>query len=337
MSRNILIDLLRIILLAWIVLFHYTVHYNNVYGTDLTFPFTFENGGTVGVAIFFIISGFFAAASLFRPEGHSPRLFGRYCLRRFMRFWPLYIICCVAIVGSQFFISSGERDCTPLQFIQNLLIFPIGKGARHVDGAHWFLETLLLIQFICALALLAPPKKRLNILMILVGINAISSLLFIATDIKIFDRAAKILGGRHYLWCVFIGIVTALLLEKGPKILTGYKDRANRPLICAIILALVLWCAVFARLGSIWFPIYTAMFIAALIVRPKMPARIATFIGALAGITLAWYLVHQNMGYALIGTFVPRGTTPGAAALIACALTLAVAWACTRLERLLRK
>lgn len=72
MSRNILIDLLRIILLAWIVLFHYTVHYNKVYGVDLPFRFTFENGGTVGVAIFFIISGFFAATSLLRQADHGP-------------------------------------------------------------------------------------------------------------------------------------------------------------------------------------------------------------------------------------------------------------------------
>jgi len=337
LSRNILIDLLRIILLAWIVLFHYTVHYNKVYGVDLPFRFTFENGGTVGVAIFFIISGFFAATSLLRQADHGPRQFGRYCLRRYMRFWPLFIICCVAIVGSQFFISAGERDCTPLQFIQNLLIFPIGKGARHVDGAHWFLETLLLIQFIFALALLAPPKKRLNILMIIVGINAACSLLYIATDIKIFDRIAKILGNRHYIWCVFIGIVTALLIEKGPKLLADYKNRANRPLLCALFMALVLWCAVYAKLGSIWFPVYTALFIAAIIIRPAMPAKIATFIGAVAGVTLAWYLVHQNMGYALIGTLVPRGTNPEVAVILACAVTLAVAWACTRLDKLLHK
>lgn len=147
--------------------------------------------------------------------------------------------------------------------------------------------------------------------MIIVGINAACSLLYIATDIKIFDRIAKILGNRHYIWCVFIGIVTALLIEKGPKLLADYKNRANRPLLCALILALALWCAVYAKLGSIWFPVYTALFIAAIIIRPAMPAKIATFIGAVAGVTLAWYLVHQNMGYALIGTLVtwnkPRG------------------------------
>ena len=68
-----------------------------------------------------------------------------------------------------------------------------------------------------------------------------------------------------------------------------------------------------------------------------MPAKIATFIGAVAGVTLAWYLVHQNMGYALIGTLVPRGTNPEVAVILACAVTLAVAWACTRLDKLLHK
>ena len=68
-----------------------------------------------------------------------------------------------------------------------------------------------------------------------------------------------------------------------------------------------------------------------------MPAKIATFIGAVAGVTLAWYLVHQNMGYALIGTLVHVEQTPRSPVILACAVTLAVAWACTRLDKLLHK
>lgn len=328
MQRNILVDLLRIILLAWIVLFHYTVRYNDIYADTLPFPVTFENGGTVGVALFFVMSGFFMAPSLLRSDKRGPRTFASYCARRFLRFWPLYIICCVAIVGVQFFLPHDPRHCTPIQLVQNLLIFPVWKGTRHVDGAHWFLETLLLIQFICALALLAPRGKRLHVLMVIIGINALCSLLFAATDIKVFDRIAKIIGGRHYIWCVFIGMVLCLLFERGQR---GGIPR--RPLVAAGILAGALWIAVGAKLGSIWFAVYTALFICAIMWRPQIPARIATFVSAAAGVMLAWYLVHQNIGYGIIRALANGGTDLWLVIAAACAATFALALLCSRLER----
>ncbi len=334
MQRNILVDLLRILLLAWIVLFHYTVRYNEIYADTLTFPFTFENGGTVGVALFFIISGFFMAPSLFRSESRGAATFASYCGQRFMRFWPLYIICCIAIVGSQQFLSAGFRDCTLGQFFQNLFIFKL--GSQRVDGAHWFLETLLVIQFLFALALFVPRETRLNILMTIVGVNILCTLLFVATDIKIFDRIAKIIGGRYYLWCAFIGIILYLIINRKqiPKGSTG-----NKVLIAACSLAAATWIVVFAKqLGCcIWFPIYTTLFIVALTWHPQIPAKTATFVTAGGAAMLAWYLVHQNIGYAIILALKTRGADPWLMIAAAACVTFALALVCIRIERGVKK
>lgn len=48
--------------MIWIILFHYTTRYGQLFSVDI--PFSFDNGGEIGVAVFFIISGFFLQKSL---------------------------------------------------------------------------------------------------------------------------------------------------------------------------------------------------------------------------------------------------------------------------------
>ena len=65
MNKNYAIEGLRGILMIWIVLYHYTFVYNQlVMGKTVAFTPVFNNGGAVGVELFFVMSGFFLVEPL---------------------------------------------------------------------------------------------------------------------------------------------------------------------------------------------------------------------------------------------------------------------------------
>ena len=67
--RNWLVDGLRFFLIAWIVLFHYTIFETDDPSFQLGYSITFDNGGNVGVSMFFFISGFYMGKKMLQSGG----------------------------------------------------------------------------------------------------------------------------------------------------------------------------------------------------------------------------------------------------------------------------
>lgn len=65
-NRNLNVEFLRGILMVWIVLYHFTTRYSQLFGVK--YPITFDYGGTIGVAIFFILSGYFYFGKIITSE-----------------------------------------------------------------------------------------------------------------------------------------------------------------------------------------------------------------------------------------------------------------------------
>lgn len=65
--RNLSIQGLRGYLMIWIVLFHYTTRYPILYpSANMEMPIRFENGGEVGIVIFFCHVRFFLSERIVR-------------------------------------------------------------------------------------------------------------------------------------------------------------------------------------------------------------------------------------------------------------------------------
>ena len=111
----------------------YTWHWK-VTGEWLNLPddlFYFTNYGKVGVAIFFMITGF-----LFVPrilEKRNTRFWLRLYESRIFRIYPLYLLALVIIVLVAFDRSNYELHVTPIELAKELIRFGIFDGGRIND------------------------------------------------------------------------------------------------------------------------------------------------------------------------------------------------------------
>ena len=116
-------DLLRFVLILWIVLYHYTYIYNSLgFGRDINYPFHFNHGGTVGVSLFFILSGFFFNKT-FSSDSYGIKAYGIYLATRYYRLWlPYFLACLIVFVWLCILPLPGREIGLPVFFL-NLVTF----------------------------------------------------------------------------------------------------------------------------------------------------------------------------------------------------------------------
>ncbi|MBV6625384.1 MAG: acyltransferase [Rivularia sp. (in: Bacteria)] len=160
------VDSLRGIGAIWVVLYH-------IYATkklvelSTILPNWLENitfkWGSLGVAIFFVLSGFVIAHSL-RKATISPLYVGRFSLRRLIRLSPPYYVAMILALGFALFSSMVKNEAfAPMnqsfstgRFIAHLFYVHEFFGFKPFDNIYWTLN--LEIQFylvFCALLGLA--------------------------------------------------------------------------------------------------------------------------------------------------------------------------------------
>ncbi len=267
--------------MMWIILFHYTTRYGELFEYDTTFGF--ENGGRVGVAMFFVISGYFLAHRLLDENYSGWRNVLAFDVNRYWRLYPSYLITIIFIyLAVDVCLSLPSREASIQTFLINcVLIWHPHIG--YVDGAHWFIADLVKIQLLLGF-LFFIPKKRTPILMI------VTIVLLTVASIKCFVYE-QLFGQR--LLEVLCGITIYKAIEE--------KD------VKYCVLALLMMAYQIIVVHFILMTIYLAMFVLLLI-----PNAVNSFVSKihilnnramvyLGAMSFSWYLVHQNIGYIIIG------------------------------------
>lgn len=289
-NKNPYIELYRFALMLWIVLFHFTTRFETLFPDSLyKAPCSFSNGGTIGVSIFFIISGFFMAKTLLLTKEKGVKTMIYYCWKRFIRLWPAYIVCCIFIGLVLWFYPLPGRTIELKYFFANAFIVHIGKNLPYVDGAHWFISDLLKMQFLLSICFLVCRQYRHFLIL---GVSALISINGFL--IQIHPTAIGEMMEQHfysrYLWCVMIGISLWMVQSKS-------YNRAYLiiPVLLLIKLTqeyhtslLLIWCVVF--IGCFYLPKYM----------PTINPRLSSIMPLLGSISFVWYLMHQNIGYLLL-------------------------------------
>ena len=290
-NKNLGIQGLRGVLMLWIILFHYTTRYSQLYPGNINFSILFPNGGVVGVILFFIISGFFFGQVICDYDtsdsyiSQIKRTF-MFFIKRYIKLWKPYFISCLIIVAFLFFIPLAGRTNNSIISILINFFFIWHPKVKYIDSAHWFMTNLIYIQFGASLLLLVKKQYR--------QISVLFFVLFLLIGYTMYEL--QIGGGINKLNYIFL-FRNSLCFMLG--MLTNISYKTSNIFKYTIIGISLLLLSFFV--STWWIIVYYFLFILLIyksqFIYDIMSNALFVFIGE---ISFYWYLLHQNIGYSIL-------------------------------------
>ena len=283
------LDIIRGISALLIVMYHYTVRYND---SPYTMPEYFTHWGlrvswgSMAVIAFFLLSGFLSGV-----YSNGDALI--YLKKRFYRIYPTFAICCLitSVLIKLFY---------PIAFVRwkwtliNLTLLPVFIGKHMVDGVYWTLQyELIFYLFVIVLYLLSFSKKKKQ---------AIILVWLIGTIFLAYINIPGMIGTLMNLVLIpkYLGVFISGVCIR--EILLSKFDVAD------IILLVVGGVNTYIYLDNMSFFFYIICIIAMVfLVRKNSSIKQNNFfvkmICFVASISYPLYLMHQMIGYAIICKF----------------------------------
>lgn len=324
MQKNNALSGLRGLVVFLIIFHHYSCRYGEIFTGPMSIQFPFESayGGAIGNFMFFLMTGFFMAKSLLVGEGGIKAVF-KYSVNRYWRFWPTYAIAVLLISFVLFFFPlSGRSDSLSLLTVVIDFFCIYHPGFVNVDGSHWFLSSLLIIQIGLSLVLLVKDQKKRKVLVITlfagflimyvlgnIGVPFFVGHLpsFFYTFLVLTGILIFLLKDNHLVWIAPIIEVFLLLLFENNKIIT-----VSVTILVIIFVLIIRHPDFFSVIGC-------------------------KFLVNVGDISFAWYLLHQNLGFVIMYYILPKGEISLLWLLIPMSITFIMAFITTHLINLLPK
>jgi peptidoglycan/LPS O-acetylase OafA/YrhL len=331
------IDALRAIAALLVVWMHVSEVFVRLPGTTGAWAFEWAftvNFGRIGVALFFIVSGFVIPSSLKSSEDRWGEL-GRFAIKRFFRLYPLFWLSIPLGLVTTWWLFG--KSLSPAQVLANVTMIPGFLGAPYVEGLYWTLEVELIFYLACAALFVAGLLHSTIAMAIIATTLSAAFLLYFLQDIMQIG-GPPLLNGGDALWVGHIGImVTGTLLRR-------WHDGELSPPLRGIAIALIgAWGIALPLVAVTWhfavpdthgellrygcgYGLAMALFaLGAFVIRLNTPA-----LAWCGRISYSLYLLHPVVFYATLyvvetGTFGPAPALPLIAWIIlAVALSIAV-------------
>ena len=308
-SRNRELDALRGIAASWVMLYHYSVRYGEIFG-DRGAPFRTPDG-FFGVQLFFAISGFVMLMTVSRM-----RSAGQFAIARAARLYPTYW----AGVATTFVVLAlwplAGRTVTAPEAAFNLTMLQEYFHVRDVDSVYWSLEVEL-VFYAWIMAMMAagwlPRARLLATSWMLAGVAAYLACRGLARPLPVI--LGRVLLLEH---CGYFGIgITAFLdfqqgrtsrwsaLQYGVAVAVSWLAQGLAGALLALAIVAVFWLV--SRRGA-----------------RLLDTPVLVFLGA---ISYPLYLLHQNIGYVVMHALRAQAVGYAWAMLAATAVSLAGATA----------
>lgn len=274
------IDLLRGVAIVFIVLYHYTAHYS----PDYLFRSDNWTSGIskhlwVGVDIFFILSGYCIAMTIFQSQNYI-----EFLMRRFARIYPAYVFCALITLIFYSLFDLPGREVDWYTGFMNLIFanFVPGLNFKYIDGVYWML--IVELKFYIFFGIIYFFFKDLNKSIITWVIFSIFLNIVILFDDNIVRTITSI--SPHANWFL-VGLIIFSLKEK--KLLMYFLT----------ILFVISNIIVNERFNGYELPFILIVFLIWLVLKLKLNFRLS-LISKIGLISFSWYLLHNSIGIIII-------------------------------------
>jgi peptidoglycan/LPS O-acetylase OafA/YrhL len=133
-TRIVELDALRGLAALAVVVFHFTSHFDRLYGHTGPLPFTFDVGN-YGAHLFFVISGFVIFMTLERTKRVMD-----FIVSRFSRLFPAYWVALAVTLLAVQTVGLPGQHVSMRDAIVNLTMMADFFDAHEVDGSYWTLQ-----------------------------------------------------------------------------------------------------------------------------------------------------------------------------------------------------
>ncbi|MCR4766631.1 MAG: acyltransferase [Saccharofermentans sp.] len=295
-TRDIHFDILRIIAMLLVILFHYTTQFSNtVQQTSFLFFFS-SDYSAFAVAVFLLMVGYFS----YKPLNKNQSSFD-YLKSRLIRLLPTFWVC--LIFTSLVLTITGTNRVSVKQFILNAFLINRFFNVSFVDGAYWYMIIVLVFTVIISTALLIKSFQKRTLIFL---VYTFSFVIFGIINRYIYSIPGILSFALfEYLNKCFIGLFLAFLYFEWNTRTAKIKFIVVL-LIAALIWGEFLWIGV--RKTSI--EIFAVVLFSAFIFWGKhirIKGCVAKFIFIVSTESYFIYLVHQQVGFVFIKSMINHG------------------------------
>ena len=316
-DRLIELDALRGIAALSVVVFHYTTHYAKLYSHIAPWPFDFSIG-RYGVELFFMISGYVIFLTLDKTK--TPQ---EFIVSRFSRLYPVYWLAVLLTYSLTSLLSLPRYQMSLIDALINLSMVQELATVPHVDNVYWTLHRELGFYVLTGSLFYTAARKYI--------VHIISALIFSNMIVIYFGLLDKIPG----LWRMYsvFPIAQLHLFGLGIALYLLHKKRIEswRFYLMATFCLIGADVAIDIAHASIVAVLFACLCLSTN-VQPKLLRHpYLLFLGA---ISYPLYLIHNNIGSALIYNLERNGIPVALAILFAIILVVAMA---TMMNRFVEK
>lgn len=281
-EKNLSIQGLRGIGIIVIMIFHFIYRFQELYCNTRVKFFGISHWGSIGVGLFFIISGYMMA-----PYKKTTKIkLYKYYYNKLVRLWIPYLICITITFISVSIYKLPGRSVTFGDYLLNIVGINALLNKPYVDGAHWYLTYLII--FIIIFGAIQYYKKSDWFILYIIWVLNNTIFYFVSfnnSNINMIKNLFYKLVGGPYISYIIIGIMVFRFCKNKDK-----KNSIYVILICLISILLTL-----GYVASMGAAISIIIFYGAINRKIKLlDNKILVRVGNLSYVL---YLIHQNIGY----------------------------------------
>lgn len=288
-KQYISLDIIRVISCLFIVLYHYTFRFTEVYGLGSGWSIRFEYGA-MAVDVFFFLSGFLAIYNM----RHQSVL--KSIVTKIIRLYPAYWMCIVITTVFVFILLPEKKIGIGSVFI-NLTMLQSFFGVDSVDGAYWTMAYELVFYLIIAFCQMHKNgRKRFTYIALAWSIialvimwlptitsnNMVLNICKVCKKLLILDRAYAFIIGCTVSY-IILGEMNWAMFFSGvlSAVHVCVYGKTSLLMLCIALLVIVLIVAESVRNTD----------------KNKTGYKI---IHTLSSMTYSYYLLHQYIGYGIM-------------------------------------